>query len=127
MNREIKFRAWDENLKEMINPYLHLSQDGHFHAHDMTNSGNVIKPENVMQFTGLTDKNGVKIYEFDVVNVIHPCWQNKCLVEFMNGSFVFHSKENITQDVIIPGYTFMRNKWSVEVIGNIYEHKHLLQ
>lgn len=58
--REIKFRAWDEHLGIMINPYCEL-KDGRFWGEDCTNTGYSVKHEHVMQFTGLHDKNGKEI------------------------------------------------------------------
>ena len=67
-------------------------------------------PETVGQFTGLTDKNGVKIFEGDVVyNGVF-----KAQIEFRNGHFS-----------PFGGDTFFADE--CEVIGNIYDNKELLE
>ena len=79
-----------------------------------------------MQYTCLKDKNGKEIYEGDVVHIDHPAWREKCIVELSNGSFIFRALEEPSKDIVIPGYTFMRETWEVKVIGNIYENPELL-
>jgi len=59
MSREIKFRDWNPETKEMR--YFNL--DGYDReVHDAYG--------NIMQFTGLLDKNGKEIFEGDVIKII---------------------------------------------------------
>ena len=115
-NSRFKFRAWDT---------YHNIMNYKFRIGSVTNSNDNLytcptiwiedrgwvncDTLKLMQYTGLKDKNGVEIYEGDIVNVQYNYIKN-CVVKFNDGKYN------------VANY----NMSSCEVIGNIYEHSHLL-
>jgi hypothetical protein len=109
--REIKFRAWSNKNKRMVDLYkitplaldAALNMDGLFLP---------FTPELIlMQFTGLKDKNGTEIYEGDLLS--HKYYSRPIQVTFSDGCFE-------SEDVDI------RDR-SLAVIGNIHQNPELLK
>jgi len=73
MNREIKFRVYDYDMKKMRylngdHDFIYFDKDGNAYYHNMqTGLGEWFSE--LMQFTGLKDKNGVEIYEGDIIKI----------------------------------------------------------
>ena len=78
-------------------------------------------PETVGQFTGLTDKNGKKIFEGDIV---HGYWNTKFLIFFDLCCLQFRAKLSDGTEKDIDYYGDSKK---IEVIGNIYDNPELLR
>lgn len=137
MNREIKFRAWDKTYKRMN----YKVQVGNTDYADQNYTCNSIwvdygdrksigwmnadeKCIDLMQFTGLIDKNGKEIYEGDFCIVPYlGDEKTRGVIEYKNGAFVFMSKENPSLQVV--GWSMIKPS-ETEVVGNIFETPELL-
>lgn len=122
MNREIKFRVYDKDLKKMR--YLNGSHDficfdekGNGYYHNMqTGLGEWFS--DLMQYANLKDKNGVEIYEGDIIK--YEGEDTSYVVMFdptgywcLDGNGARNSEMLYYEDVF---------KY-LEVIGNIYENE----
>ena len=109
--REIKFRAWDKRLEEMVDLGTHIQDYIEFPPF----SPNRLEFDLIfMQYTGLKDKNGVEIYEGD--------WLIDGNDSSNGGSEVFYRYGQWQPFSYVGSYSGE----DYEVIGNIYENKELL-
>lgn len=112
--REIKFRAWDKN-QMWVTPI-----DTNYGLHRFF--GAISEQAILMQYTGLKDKNGVEIYEGDIVEI-----------ENFEAGYILTTVKNtngwLFELVANDGGTWNR-RWrdieTLEVIGNIYQNPDLL-
>jgi len=120
--REIKFRAWDKRMKEMFNNVflagcrIYKNKPLMWIEHD--NGFNKLFQGELMQFTGLKDKNGKEIYEGDIVKYMVGPWEQICEVYFSDGMF------KVKTDTL--AWECGNDPVTIEVIGNIYENPELL-
>lgn len=128
--REILFRGKTESSKRLVVGDLLQWSDGEMCICENRNHFEKDKyrviPETVGQYTGLTDKNGNKIFEGDIVAGA-LIWQEKRkngLVAFKDGSFgLMWYRGGVEQ---FNAFTSMCNV-EYEVIGNIHDNPDLLK
>ena len=138
--KEVKFRAWDSEANIMVysdhrtrklydvyygfemneNGLLECRWEGDFSESHVLDGGTL---GNIMQFTGLKDKNGVEIYEGDID-------KGGYVVTYVDGS----DESDIGMNV---GFYIQRNdfeSWTqlevgayYEVIGNIHDNPELIE
>lgn len=124
MNRPLKFRVWDNELKKFGNPdqYGLILRYGLIHGkekhpeYDIYYNPNVI----IQQYTGLTDSKGKEIYEGDILlEYIANETQTKLGIckEILGGWKIFS----------YPDSSICWGGWKQEVVGNIFENKELLK
>ena len=127
MTKQLKFRDWDPETKEMR--YFHL--DGY--DREMHNAYG-----NIMQFTGLLDKNGIEIYEGDIVEYIDRSpvipEQRTAIVKFIGGNVDYANNLLISPFVNIGNFNYktnfimgtLNNPAESIIIGNIYQNPELV-
>lgn len=115
--REILFRGKRVDNGEWIEGYIfQVFDDGFFITDGKCHSFKVI-PETIGQYTGLTDKNGTKIFEGDIVK--HPI--GTLIVKFLNGTFFC----SLMEDNYLSFLCSMHNQ--SEIIGNIHDNPELIK
>lgn len=151
--REILFRGKRIDNGEWVEGYYAFVDNVHYiYTGELRNGGLYVVAERfeidqstICQYTGLTDKNGRKIWENDIVNVRHEKYldepdaefsismfpktkeyERKYAVEFVNtGSNYGYRCRNRSIHFLITKNTIYNHK--IEVIGNIFDNPELME
>lgn len=100
---------------------------GVFPSDFMSGVCETVDPETVGQYTGLTDKNGTKIFEGDILSTENGTFRNTGMghVLFYKGMWTsFYGQDAIGRDCFDELHTVCNSR---EVIGNIHDNPELLE
>lgn len=144
--REILFRAKRVDNREWVGGYF-IKDDitGQTFIHAQGNSVNEsqkigeegclcfvafeVDPETLCQYTGLTDKNGQRIWENDILHRAYHS-EDDCIVVWHDGRFNFQTIHGQYNQDHMTLLSLCFNQGSVErltVIGNIFDNPKLLK
>lgn len=136
-----KFRAWDKKYKKMMKVnqidfekktvWLEADNGDHENRHTLTRE---FKDVILMQSTGLKDKNGVEIFESDLVKVIDGESEEDSYISvvknYSNEGYPafdieyppnYHYDRNVLSAIMCNGFE------TIEVTGNVYDNPELLE
>lgn len=137
--REIKFRVWHKQLKSLhhLNGFIKYGEGwgyktggDHLKFYEMSFGERgfmkVLESDiEMMQFSGLLDKNDKEIYEGDIIRSLSS--YNQPIIH----SIIWDDDSVSFRAAYQSGNSSMSKKWidefQKEVIGNIYEHSDLLK
>ena len=146
--REISFKAKRKDNGDWIEGFLTICDERYFIVEngkvdclcfDILPKGQYVfmpyievDQSTVSQFTGLTDKNGKKIFEGDIVLVLGnqqvDDWKNVdyvALIAFLDGGFC--AIDGTVEEHGFRRYALARMDFSLEIIGNQFDNPELLE
>lgn len=155
MNREIKFRAWDSVHNRMIYSDKHLGfrpfeDNNSFDNYDFNISkkgvycfaydeydddfgGGVCNETDlpIMQYVGLKDKNGVEVYENDIIDIHQTVnGYNQFVIQYDNYKFSARYYNQKTKQILgwyqydlDELFEINETEKEIEVVGNIYKNE----
>ena len=131
--QEILFRGKRIDNGEWICGFYYIkpnpcSEDGepkYYAISDLPPFGAEIHPETVGQYTGLTDKNGKKIFEGDICRIKEHGDVDLAVISFEHGAFyATPHNANIHEHTL---WDIWYNDFDIEIIGNIHDNLELLE
>lgn len=124
--REIKFRAWDKKKKEWIATQVYIEIDIGIPWWFDDSDEVIEEAENIIlvQYTGLKDKDGKKIYEGDIIECDFLGRREKGVIRFERDGWEWKFSSSLK---VTSGLLFVKENYNPKIIGNIHENPKLLE
>lgn len=127
MGRDIKFRGWDSVNEVMLQVKSINFREGYVSLNEGDNSlTDTLEMIELMQYTGLNDKDGKEIWEGDILER-YGYWSIR--IEYDKGCLMVRDLDEVRYNNLILNVPICNfesiNDW--KVIGNIYENPELLE
>lgn len=120
MKREILFRAKRLNDNKWIEGYYAKAENEYlvsFGKHGL--KWEMVDPATFGQYTGLTDKNGTRVFEGDIVLTMDD---SIATIQYDEEDTMYY----LNDDNVLENFGIVSPKW-VEVIGNIHDDSEQLE
>ena len=131
--REIKFRVWDKKNNKMFDDitgeFINEIETTVNQTLDFVKRSGMVE---VMQFTGLLDKNGKEIYEGDIVEFeyleeLHQSVKLKGIFVFNEDELRYEIDVLNNEDYTCLSYTGNGTFFGFKIMGNKFENPELLK
>lgn len=131
MNREILFRAKKVDGGELVEGYV-VQRHGEWFIYDIKNADTcrqnsyLVYSDTICQYTGLTDKNGKRIFENDIVFVTD---ENGCTGQIDTGYGEIDLLKGLwyISGRVQNGLYDIYDVFEIEVVGNIFDNSEFLE
>lgn len=128
--REILFRGKRIDNGKWVEGYLYITHNGEYEIGNYDAEVNIerltyiVDPSTVGQYTGLTDKNGKRIFEGDILE--HHAQRDIIITRGVVNWDERNARWACQMKTMNPCF-YMHNPAAVEVIGNIHDNPELLK